>query len=103
MSENEKKKKSFRNSKAWLSFRHEMIVRDKIDYITGRKLLKGCQVHHLNLDPEQYKDLNQDNFITLNKNTHSFIHWLFDYYKKDKGILKRIELILEKMYNLNCK
>lgn len=102
MSKSDKIKKTFRDSSTWKKFRHEMVVRDKVDYISGSRLLKGCQCHHLDLNPENYKNLNPDNFIMLNRNTHTFLHWIWTYYKKDKEILKRIEIVLEKMCNLNC-
>lgn len=102
-SDNERKKRSFRQTKTWKSFRHEIISRDKKDCITGKKLLKGCECHHIDLDPDHYRNLDPDNFIALNKQTHKFLHWLYGYYKTDKNIIVRLAQVLERMYDLNEK
>ena len=102
MNDNQKEKKKFRNSKVWKSFRHQMNVRDKgRDYITGSKLLKGYELHHLNLKIEDYQNLNEEHFISVNKLTHKFLHWIYIYYRKDKGVIERIVKILDKMIELN--
>lgn len=100
-SDNERRKRSFRQTKTWKSFRHEIISRDKNDCITGRKLLKGAEVHHEDLNPEHYKNLDADNFIALNKQTHKFLHWIYNYYKTDRNVIVRLVRVLEKMVELN--
>lgn len=102
-SETEKKKRSFRNSKKWKSFRHNCVVEcGGKDVITGRKLLKGFSLHHMDLDPDNYENLdNKEHFACLNKLTHKMVHWIFPYYKKDKSIIKRLVEILEKMDKIN--
>ena len=73
------------------------MIRDKIDYITGKKLYTGFNVHHLDLHPENYKDLNPEKFVCLNRKSHECIHFLYTYWKKDKEILERIKEILMRM------
>ena len=102
LNEIQKAKKKFRNSKVWKSFRHQMNIRDKgRDVITGRKLIKGYELHHLNLKSEDYQNLNEEHFISVNKLTHKFLHWIFIYYRKDKTVIERIVKILDKMVEIN--
>lgn len=100
-SDNERRKRSFRQTKTWKSFRHEIISKQKKDYITGRKLLKGCECHHMDLNPDHYKNLEEKNFVALNKQSHKFIHWLYGYYENDPDIIVRLTEILERMVELN--
>lgn len=92
-------KTKFRASSIWKKFRHQVHIKDKgIDYVTGKKLLAGCNCHHMDLREENYKDLDDINrFIMLNKNTHKMIHWLYTYWVKDKDIINRITNLLERM------
>ena len=102
VSENEKKKRAFRNTKAWKTFRHSIFVRDKgKDYITGKKLLKGYECHHLDLDKENYKKLDEENFLCLNKLSHKFIHWIYPLYIKDENVVERFIEVLNKMKHIN--
>lgn len=100
-SSNERDKRNFRNTSAWKKFRHEVISKQKTDYITGKKLLKGCQVHHEDLDPTHYKDLNPENFVALNSSTHKMVHWIWTYYSKDEAVIDRLKEVLDRMKELN--
>lgn len=54
------------------------------------------------LDPTKYEDLsNDDNFVYVNHNTHSWIHELYTYYIKDHEVLDRLKYILDKMEEIN--
>ena len=99
MTANSDMKKKFRGTKAWKTFR-ESFNKEK-DFITLKKLYKGWQLHHLDLDPDNYDNLIVENFIPLNVQTHEFIHWLYNYYRTDKAVINRIQNALERMYNLN--
>lgn len=95
-------KRDFIYSNEWKKFRQEIGNKTKTDLITGSKLLKGWNLHHKDLDAKHYTDIsNSDNFIALNKKTHSFIHWLYNYYKKDNEIISRIVDLLDEMVELN--
>ena len=96
-SENEKKKRAFRNTKAWRAFRHLVISKQKLDFITQKKLSAGCQLHHCDTRSENYKNLNEENFVALNSNTHKMVHWIWTYYQKDKGVIDRLKEVLDKM------
>ena len=74
---------------------------DGKDIITGKKLYKGYNVHHLDMSTENYEKLEEDNFICLNKQMHETIHTLFRYYKKDPTVLDRLKTVLDRMNELN--
>lgn len=97
LSENEKIRKKWRNSRAWKTLRHNVISKQKLDFLTNKKLLKGCQVHHLSLNIDEYKDLDENKYVALNKTSHSMVHFIFNYWIKDKKIIDRLVDILEKM------
>lgn len=96
-------KSKFRNSTAWKKFRKEVYHYYKgIDPITRKKLYAGYNTHHMDLNPDHYKDLsNMEHFVPLNKKTHDFIHWLYDYWIKDPEILDRIVQLLTDMREIN--
>lgn len=99
MSKNQNLKSKFRSSKAWKVWRKVIYHKDGgKDYITGKKLYTGYNCHHLDLREEHYKDLEDENrFLSLNKQTHDTVHWLYQYWIKDPLILDRIEDVLERM------
>ena len=100
----ENQKEKFRKSKEWKQFRSDMAVLfQHRDYITGKRLVKGFNVHHLKteLTESDYCDIsNKDDYIPLNSGCHKMLHYLFTYYKKDKSILKRLVEVLDKMCEL---
>lgn len=80
------------------------VVFNHRDYITGRRLIKGYNVHHLKTDQdaENYCDIShEDEFIPLNSYCHKMLHYLFIYYKKDKSIMGRLTEILDRMCELS--
>ena len=95
---NQQEKKRFRDSSNWKKFRKHCKERDKVDYITQKSLLKGFNLHHLDLNDEHYKDITDETkFICLNKQTHESLHWLYRYYHTGPTILDRIKFLLDKM------
>lgn len=102
MTENEKKKRKFRQSKKWKDFRHCLNVKqDGRCYITKSKLRKLSAVHHLDLNPDNYDDLKEENFVFVLHSIHDVIHSLYPYYKKDRAVLDRLKEVLDKMVELN--
>ena len=95
-------KAKFRQTKEWKEFRKRIFDKQNgKDIITGKKLYKGYNVHHLDMSEANYDKLIEENFIAVNKNTHEALHFLFRYYKNDKDIFNRIKQVLEKMNELN--
>jgi hypothetical protein len=102
MNETQKAKKKFRQTAEWKNFRKLMFSKSgKVDRITQKPLHKGWQLHHLLLDETKYSELNEENFICLNRQTHETIHWIFRYYVKDPAIIDRLREIMQKMKEIN--
>lgn len=103
MTEAQKKKTKFRNSVKWKRFRHFMNVKQKgLCYISHKKLLKGANLHHCDLNEKHYEDLSKpENFVFLNKAMHSVVHDLWRYYKDDPDVITRLIEVLDKMKELN--
>lgn len=99
----QKEKTKFRSTAKWKKFRLEMKKRQQgLCFITHKKLLKGANLHHLDLNPEHYEDISKkDNFIFLNKSMHDVVHTLYRYYIKDKEVIYRLKYILDKMVEIN--
>ena len=92
-------KSKFRATKEWKEFRKMIIIEQKVDLITGSKLTKMANCHHLDLNEENYQNLNRDNFIALNPKSHEVIHFLF---KPDwRERLDKIKEILIAMESIN--
>ena len=95
-------KAKFRQSKEWKEFRKKIFDKqDGKDIITGKKLYKGYNTHHLDMSAENYDKLTEENFIAVNKTTHDALHFLFRYYQKDPAILDRLKTVLDRMSELN--
>ena len=95
-------KAKFRATKAWKEFRKRIFNKqDGKDVITGKKLYRGYNVHHLDMSAENYDKLIEENFVAVNKQTHETLHFLFRYYQKDPTVLDRLKTFLEKMNELN--
>lgn len=97
----------FRRSKEWKDFRQHMSEAfGKRDYVTGRKLSKKFNLHHMrtNLTEEAYCDIsNESDFIPLNPYTHKFLHYLFPTYKKDPKVIDRMVELLNKMVEFEAE
>lgn len=99
----QKKKRDFRASKIWKLFRHQKnIEQDGLCYITHKKLLKGANLHHLDLDEKNYTDISDpSHFVFVNKSIHEVIHTLWRYYQKDPTVLDRLKEVLDRMVEIN--
>ena len=97
---NYKERKEFRSSKKWKAFKAKCRLHSSKDYITNEPLMRGWNLHHLDLKYETYTVLEIDRFMCLNTKTHELIHELFKLYKKDKKVIDRIRETLEKMSEL---
>lgn len=98
-----KAKQKFRQTAKWKKFRNYIKKRqNSIDIITQKKLYKGFQVHHLDLNPEHYQNLEDDmSFIGINRKSHEVVHWLWQYYETDPLVIKRLEKVLQMMKKIN--
>lgn len=103
MNESQKEKRRLRSSKAWRTLRHNKNVEQGgVDPITGGKLTKLANLHHMDLRAENYSKIdNPENFVMLNKQTHETIHILYKWYVRDRKVIGRIVDILDRMVELN--
>lgn len=92
---------AFRKSKIWLETRAKARRKTNVDYITKDPLVKLWNLHHLDMCPARYANVDDlTHFIPLNPKTHDMIHLLYNIYKKDKRVLDRVKKILDKMEEL---
>ena len=103
---NQKSKKKFRDSKRWKDFRHQMYEQSGRECaITGNRLTRLWQLHHMDMSEEHYENLKPENFVCLSWNMHKVVHALFVKSKPKewrKRVLNLIK-ILKKMEKLNSK
>lgn len=102
----QKDKTKFRASKKWKEFRDRKRKEQKVDPITGAKLTRMANLHHLDLNEEHYEDLSDEsNFIFLNQAMHKVVHALFlkskprEWRKRVLALIK----ILKEMENINSR
>lgn len=102
MNDIQKLKRNFRQTKAWKEKKAAEKKRaGNKDEITGKPLRKGWQMHHQDLNKENYTDLSKP-FLCCNNLTHKFIHWLWTYYRTDVTIIDRLKAEMEVMAQINC-
>lgn len=98
---NNEMKREFRKSKEWREFSKSLKAEKKVDALTLQPLRKGSLTHHMDLHPDNYTVLDPDHFECFNMKSHDFIHFIFNYYKKDRSVLERLKNILDKMVTLS--
>lgn len=100
MTKESKHKAEFRKTSKWKNWRKYLKTKRKVDECTGKPLLKGFQVHHLDMRDENYEDLREEKFSVLNRKTHDCIHWLFRY-SNWREVMQKMADILERMEEYN--
>lgn len=101
MTDNARLKKNFRATKPWKEFRQQIRQERKFDELTGSRLTKGYELHHLDLNEEHYKDLEPDHFSALNPKSHEVLHFCYDQQMKDPDFLLRLSELIKKMAKIN--
>lgn len=104
MSKKTEIKNKVRKSKAWKDFRKELIKKQKISFISEKKLLKTANCHHLDLSVEHYDIFDDEHQVMLNRQDHELIHMVYgnERSKKDwKKIIERITQLCELMDKYN--
>lgn len=97
-----KDKIAFRQSKAWKQLRKTKRESDCKDALTLKKLSPQFNLHHLDLNPDNYTNISDtDKFMCLNKKSHDTVHFLWTYYRKDPTVIDRLREILERMKEIN--
>ena len=73
-----------------------------MDLISCEPLERSWNLHHINMSHKKYDDLSDEGmFIPLNKDMHQCVHYMYNFYKKDKSVADRFVHLLEQMYNVN--
>ena len=94
-------KGDFRKTLRWKLWRKFLITKQKVDPITGSKLTKGANCHHMDMREENYENLDEKRFRMLNSKTHTMVHFFYsmrDWRKALDELRKILEFMdLEKM------
>lgn len=104
MSKNSAIKDKVRKTKEWKEFRENLIEEQKTDPITGKKLQRGCNCHHLDLDINHYDQINNERQVMLNRQSHEVVHFFYgdERHKKDwRSMVKGLIEVLERMDSYN--
>lgn len=104
MSKNSQIKDKVRKSKEWKEFRENLIDEQKTDPITGKKLARGCNCHHLDLDINHYDQFNNERQVMLNRQSHEVVHFFYgdERHKKDwRAMVEGLIEVLERMDKYN--
>jgi hypothetical protein len=102
----QQKKRKFRGSREWKEFKARMRERQGgTCQITGGKLTKMWQLHHMDLDEENYQVLDEDKFVCLSWNMHKVVHALYVKSKPRewRSRVLRLISILKRMERINGK
>lgn len=95
---NGKQRAEFRKSAEWRKFKAKCRLHTSKDFITKEPLQRSWNLHHLDLNVQRYSAIaDMNRFMPLNSKTHEVIHEIFKWYKKDRKVLERIAVVLEKM------
>lgn len=105
MNDTQKKKRNFRDSKKWKDFRKTKMLEQKgICGLSKRKLTGRWNLHHLDLNPDNYEDLSDHTkFRCLNKRQHDLIHEIYYGFTKYGGwdYINRVIALLTEMLVIN--
>ena len=69
-----KLKELFRRTSVWNDFRKGLKNKRKVDFLTGRKLTKTWNCHHMRFDSRLYTDLDEEYFRCYNNQMHDLVH-----------------------------
>lgn len=104
MSKNSDIKNAVRKTREWKEFRQNLIEKQKVSFISGKKLLSGANCHHLDLNVEHYGVFDEEHQVMLNRKDHELIHAVYgdERHKKDwKKIIERLTLLCTMMDKFN--
>ena len=107
-------KVKFRNSKTWKEFKKQFeFPYTKVykngkfkpvrgaDALTGVKLSKRWNLHHICADSSRYTELDPKMFVALNPQMHEIVHTLYTQFCKDPEFIVRLKELLVRMYVAN--
>ena len=98
---NGKIKDLFRRTSVWNNFRKDLKAERKVDALTGRKLTKTWNNHHVRFDSKLYTDLDKEFFLCLNNQMHDFLHIAISETIKNPEFLDRLRELVEWHIKIN--
>ena len=94
-------KNKFRNTFIWKDFRIKIKNKRKTDALTGRKLTKTWNLHHIRTDSRFYTDLDEDFYMALNNEQHNVWHIIYEEVRKDPQYIRKLEESINYALKLN--
>lgn len=97
---NKRERHDFRMGSRWKSFRAKVKKACySQDVLTNEPLKRTWNCHHLDNRYWHYDDLSDINkFVALNEDSHSAVHWLYRYWRRDKSsFFVRVSHMLRQM------
>ena len=71
-------KTKFRRSKAWKELRDKIRDKQKVDPITEKPLSRTYNLHHGDLNPNNYTNISDEtHFVGLNSTSHELLHFVY--------------------------
>ena len=90
-----KTKNEYRKTSIWKDFRKSLKDKRKVDAITGRKLTKTWNNHHVRFDSRLYTDLDEEYFMCLNNQMHDLVHICVSETIKNPKFLDKLKEVVE--------
>lgn len=85
-----KLKELFRRTSVWNNFRKGLKDKRKVDFLTGRKLTKTWNCHHMRFDSRLYTDLDEEYFRCYNNQMHDLVHTCVSETIKNPDFMKKL-------------
>ena len=98
---NQQEKSKFRSTSIWKEFRKYMKEKYVIDALTGRKLTKTWNLHHVRFDSTLYTELDEEYFLTLNNQMHDLLHVCVSETIKNPDFMKILTAAVNKHIQIN--
>ena len=80
----------FRRTTVWNDFRKILKEERKVDALTGRKLTKTWNCHHMRFDSRLYTDLDKQFFRCYNNQIHDLVHLCVTETIKNPDFMKKL-------------
>lgn len=94
-------KAKYRKTTEWTDFRDDFRT-DNLDALTEEPLKKKYTLHHADLNPKNYKNLDKEMFMGFNSSfEHRIVHYIYSRYVKNPRILLNLEKIIDRMVEIN--
>lgn len=94
-------KAKFRQTKEWKDFREDFKL-SNVDRLTEEPLKTSYILHHADLNPDNYKNLDKSHFMGFNSTyEHKLVHYVYEKYIRDPHFINRLETLIKEMVEIN--